>query len=152
MNIWIEWHGGDCPPVSGEVEVRFRDDNDEYGFTTDRAEHWYWKHEGDDCDIVAYRIVRSDDDICDDVEADMETTRCISAEQDASVERDFDLARPSGYYWLVSITRLGTTPAIAHWSRDICRWHFCGVDHGTTTAKLAEDGWHPTGVALRYSA
>lgn len=93
-----------------------------------------------------------EDDIYDAVEADMESSRCISAEEDARVERDFDLARPSGYYWLVSSSRLGTTPAIAHWSRDICRWHFCGVDHSMTTAKLAEDGWHPTGVTLRHSA
>lgn len=95
---------------------------------------------------------RSDDDILDAVEADMESNRCISAEEDVRTEREFDLVRPSGYYWLVSTSSLGNTPAVAHWSRDICRWHFFGVDHSMTTAKLAEDGWRPTGVALRYDA
>ena len=50
---WIEWNGGECPLPDGAAhEVQFRDGG--------RSEHSipeirFWQHDGDGCDIVAYR-------------------------------------------------------------------------------------------------
>jgi hypothetical protein len=57
MNDWIEWNGGEQPVKDGTlVMVKFRgdlpDDNHE-----DLAETWYWFDDGEDCDIIAYKIV-----------------------------------------------------------------------------------------------
>lgn len=52
---WIEWNGGECPLLGKTLhEVRFRDgvihqDN--------RPSSWTWRHDGDGCDIVAYRVL-----------------------------------------------------------------------------------------------
>ena len=52
---WRAWGGGECPvPEGALVNVRFR------GGTVsgdEGARYWYWKHDGDGSDIVAYRVV-----------------------------------------------------------------------------------------------
>lgn len=51
---WIEWNGGERP-VQGDtfVEVKCRDDATD----RDKASAYYWHHNGDYCDIVAYRVI-----------------------------------------------------------------------------------------------
>lgn len=54
---WIEWAGNIDPmeePVRGMVEVKFRNGSTDTG----RAAKWYWAHDGDDADIIAYRVVK----------------------------------------------------------------------------------------------
>lgn len=56
-NGWIEWEGscgGSDQPVMGAVEVRFRS-----GRTGKAgASSLYWRHIGEDSDIIAYRGVK----------------------------------------------------------------------------------------------
>jgi len=51
---WIAWDGGK-QPVSNKtlVEVEFRGG----AIDEDLASHWYWQHDADESDIVAYRVV-----------------------------------------------------------------------------------------------
>ena len=53
-NEWIK-HDGNGIPVSGNVkiEVRFRCDEDQYGY----SDEFEWDHADDDGDIVAYRVL-----------------------------------------------------------------------------------------------
>lgn len=55
MGEWIKWEGGECP-VSDDtvVDVKFREGGD-----PDRAcaGTYYWPHDNDSSDIVAYRVV-----------------------------------------------------------------------------------------------
>ena len=54
---WIEWGGGKCPVQLIEtVEVKFRVG----AISKGKAGEWVlcWNHHGDDCDIIAYRIVK----------------------------------------------------------------------------------------------
>lgn len=52
INGWIDWHGGDKPPVKGDVEIRTRG-----GATIQRpAGEFRWTRAGDSSDIVAYRV------------------------------------------------------------------------------------------------
>lgn len=57
MSEWTAWNGGtyNKGPVSEEevVEVKFRDGSQDI----DRVRYWYWRHDGDSSDIVAYRVV-----------------------------------------------------------------------------------------------
>ena len=57
MSSWIEWHGGEQPVPDGtKVEIMFR-----CGVTdTGDAEAWLWGHEGDNLDIVKYRVAKDD--------------------------------------------------------------------------------------------
>lgn len=48
--LWRSW-GGTGYPVARRVEVKFRDGDHDMGF----AEHFYWHHNGDEGDIMAYR-------------------------------------------------------------------------------------------------
>jgi len=55
MTNWIEWKGGKCPvPPETVVIPRYRD-----GVEGNAAKAFarYWQHEGDDVDIIAYRIL-----------------------------------------------------------------------------------------------
>ena len=52
---WIEWVGGQCPvPYNTFVEIAQRNKKTFKG----NADQFYWKDDGDDCDIIAYRIVK----------------------------------------------------------------------------------------------
>ena len=52
---WIEWRGGECPVDPGAaVRVQFRGP---YFESWPAAGFWRWRHDGNDCDIVAYRII-----------------------------------------------------------------------------------------------
>jgi hypothetical protein len=52
---WVSWHGGEQPVPDGTpVEVRLR------GGAVDSCEHsddWYWGHNGDEYDVIAYRVI-----------------------------------------------------------------------------------------------
>lgn len=52
---WIEWHGGndDPEPAGTIVEAKFRCG----AIDTDLVEDWYWGHDGESSDIIAYRVV-----------------------------------------------------------------------------------------------
>lgn len=50
---WIEWNGGDCP-VGGDVCVKFRSGAIQGAGMS--AHRFYWKHDGDISDIIAYRL------------------------------------------------------------------------------------------------
>lgn len=55
---WIDWGGGECP-VADLTLVRAWFRNDELPSNDIvRAEDYYWKHDGDEYDIIKYRIVR----------------------------------------------------------------------------------------------
>lgn len=52
---WITWNGGERPVGGDEiVEVRFRDGD----VFRDRSLGLFWAHDGDDEDIIAYRVVK----------------------------------------------------------------------------------------------
>lgn len=55
---WIEWHGEECP-VSKDtiVQCKLRWDVG-WNMETRPAREWSWNCDGDDSDIVAYRIVK----------------------------------------------------------------------------------------------
>ena len=50
---WIE-HDGGKQPIDDKVtvEIRFRGGETEVG----HAKYWYWKHDQDESDVVAYRL------------------------------------------------------------------------------------------------
>ena len=53
----IKWEGGECPvPPNTRVEVKFRDGDSQSGHPA-YAYVYSWRHDGDDADIVEYRIV-----------------------------------------------------------------------------------------------
>ncbi len=53
---WIAWNGGECP-VSGQlnIEIMFRDGDTAEPIIED--EPLEWDHEGEDSDIIAYRVI-----------------------------------------------------------------------------------------------
>lgn len=57
---WIPWAGGEWPPILWDsyVEVKVRDGDKFVGEEADIASNWVWIHDGDPCDIIAYRIAR----------------------------------------------------------------------------------------------
>ena len=56
MAEWIEWKGGARPTNTGEiVDVRFRDGSGRSGVG---GHIFSWLHDGEDDDIVAYRVVK----------------------------------------------------------------------------------------------
>lgn len=56
--VWYDWQGGECP-VDGDtvVYVRLASGDEDGG----KATSFYWNHDGDGADIVAYRVVEPDD-------------------------------------------------------------------------------------------
>lgn len=52
---WIDWDGGECPPVDADAEVRikFRDGTSTYGQW--RAKNYRWRHHNNGDDIIKYR-------------------------------------------------------------------------------------------------
>lgn len=54
---WIEWHGDECP-VAPEtlVHLRFRGESRAYGWSANPAGAFRWYRNGDQGDIVAYRV------------------------------------------------------------------------------------------------
>ena len=53
---WIEWKGGECPLADGvKHQVRFRGDS--LSRVRDDAASWSWRHDCEDFDIVAYRVL-----------------------------------------------------------------------------------------------
>lgn len=61
---WIEWKGGECPVDEGIiVDVKYRDDEDHSKglrlFGPIYASRLAWWHDGQDDDIIAYRIVEA---------------------------------------------------------------------------------------------
>lgn len=71
---WMEWKGGDCPlPKGTRVDVRLRDGSTELSayawgrnddvsreFKSSYAGWAFWLDEGDECDIIAYRVVEQE--------------------------------------------------------------------------------------------
>ena len=56
MSEWIEWNGGECPvPGDTRVDIMTRNGDVSSGGLT--AKSWFWNHDGDSSDIIAYRIV-----------------------------------------------------------------------------------------------
>lgn len=56
-NVWIDWHGGECPVDSDAiVEVKFRKPSPLH-FNNGRAGDFAWSHDGYSGDIIAYRLV-----------------------------------------------------------------------------------------------
>lgn len=54
---WIEWKGGECPLADGvKHQVRFRGDSLSR-VRDDAASWWSWRHDCEDFDIVAYRVL-----------------------------------------------------------------------------------------------
>lgn len=52
---WIEWGGGECPAHdSTRVDVKCRGGDK---FISHRVINFEWGHQGDDFDIIAYRII-----------------------------------------------------------------------------------------------
>ena len=52
---WIEWNGGECPVrPDTKVSIRLRGS---YKYTSTPACNWYWGHDGDNADIIAYKVV-----------------------------------------------------------------------------------------------
>lgn len=52
---WIEWGGGENPAEGKLVQVEYRD-----GFVNDEqpSGSYRWYHEPNNCDIIAYRVVK----------------------------------------------------------------------------------------------
>lgn len=51
---WIEWAGGECPvPSAKSVEVEFVNGTKGKDF----PKWWVWYHNGEDDDIIAYRVI-----------------------------------------------------------------------------------------------
>lgn len=50
---WTPWNGGECPVPPPVVHVIYRNGDQFLG----SVEAFDWSHEGDDDDIIAYRIV-----------------------------------------------------------------------------------------------
>lgn len=52
---WIDWDGGECPPVDADAEVRlkFRDGTSSYGQW--KAKNYSWRHHNNGDDIIKYR-------------------------------------------------------------------------------------------------
>lgn len=58
LDGWIEWSGGECPVEAGQtVEVTFRDGGRKSA--TLHKPRKGWEHQGNDDDIIAYRIVEA---------------------------------------------------------------------------------------------
>lgn len=57
---WIEWSGGECPPVSTNtvVDVKFKNGNVQSGYP---AGEYSWEHVWQDCNIIAYRLHKPQD-------------------------------------------------------------------------------------------
>lgn len=57
---WIKWTGGKCPVrLDQRVEVMFRVEwNGQKTCDQDTAGRWSWWQDGDDDDIVAYRVIK----------------------------------------------------------------------------------------------
>lgn len=55
---WIEWNGGEKPPVSSDtvVQVKLRDATPHHD--TAQANMWQWDVINDFDDIIAYRVVK----------------------------------------------------------------------------------------------
>lgn len=51
---WIVWNGGGKALTRENVQVKFRNDQTEFGKIID----WNWDHSGGEWDIIAYRIVK----------------------------------------------------------------------------------------------
>lgn len=56
---WIPWSGGECPLPDTVIkwQLRFRSGNEQV--TETKPKTFYWWHDGDECDIVAYRVIKS---------------------------------------------------------------------------------------------
>jgi len=89
MGSWIEWHGGDTPPVSGgdyvEFKLRSGYTHFDYGYTLS------WVHTAGNSDIIAYRICKTESEI---LQADTFTEQIEierkAAEQWSEVNNDDD--------------------------------------------------------------
>jgi hypothetical protein len=53
---WIDWRGGDVPPVEGLVEVRWSDASKDTG----NAHKFRWYHYKIISNIIAYRVIEND--------------------------------------------------------------------------------------------
>jgi hypothetical protein len=56
---WISWSGGPNPVPGKLVDTRFRGDPLSEG-NSDPSGMWTWEHDGDDGDIIAFRLVEAD--------------------------------------------------------------------------------------------
>lgn len=79
---WIEWDGGECP-VNGDtvVEVKYR--NPFPGHINNRQGCYFsWSHEGDDGDIIAYRLHKPQEAERAEADDEADLNECIG--QDAA--------------------------------------------------------------------
>lgn len=78
--VWIEWHGGECPVDSDAiVEVKYRSPNP-YQYNNDRAGDFAWAHDGIDGDIIAYRLHRDTNSRANDDQLEQDLNECIGQE------------------------------------------------------------------------
>lgn len=54
---WRPWGGGEQAPVDPDVPVLVRFRNGDESEDPDIANAWYWEHDHESCDIVAYKVV-----------------------------------------------------------------------------------------------
>lgn len=52
---WIDWDGGECPPVEEDTDVWIKLRDGTSLETKQKAIHYNWEHHGSDDDIVQYR-------------------------------------------------------------------------------------------------
>lgn len=57
-DTWIEWAGGECPVVDGDIiHVKLRG-GAQSGFSVCKPLSMQWAHEDNGWDIIAYRVVK----------------------------------------------------------------------------------------------
>ena len=56
---WIEWAGGECPVARGARGFLKYRDGEVRPLENYHTDNMFWKRMGNDCDIIAYRVVQS---------------------------------------------------------------------------------------------
>ena len=95
---WIEWSGGDRPVAAGTtVNIKFQSGTVDY---TNYPEAYYWKHDGNETVIAAYRIVKESTTDSDDPQHNvvLVPTCEVDAGASASEQEDIGSAATSKHY------------------------------------------------------
>lgn len=73
---WIEWSGGECPPVSTNtvVDVKFKNGNVQSGYP---AGEYSWEHAWQDCNIIAYRLHKPQEAAQPKADEEADLNECI---------------------------------------------------------------------------
>lgn len=88
MSEWINWKGGACPIPDGTiVDVKYRSGhvrrsvlaNVQYNDRLDDAGPAYWKNDGAQNDIVAYRLASFADEQADDFQGSALIKQAVTA-------------------------------------------------------------------------